>query len=317
MTLERVSFNVESIFDDIATFFRERSAASEAELRFERDADSPAGLVGDPRRLLQIFINLVENAFKFTEKGSITLRAALVEHKNSDIVLRFTVEDTGIGMSEEQLNVIFSAFNQADNSSTRKYGGAGIGLTVTRRMVELMGGEISVASAPGKGTAFTFTCAFSLAPAGADAVSWEAEASDAAADPQNTVLRGKRILLVEDNEINTLIAEELLTAVGVEVTTAQNGSEALDRLKEATGTGALPFDMVLMDLQMPVMDGYEATEIIRATPEYRGLPIYALTAHAFPEDRERCLSIGMDGHLTKPIDTDLFYAALRTAVTTG
>jgi CheY-like chemotaxis protein len=140
------------------------------------------------------------------------------------------------------------------------------------------------------------------------------EAAGATENPKNAVLRGKRILLVEDNEVNMLIASELLESVGILVTKAQNGREALDRLAETTAGGGEPFDLVLMDLQMPVMDGYEATEIIKSTQAYRDISIYALTAHAFPEDRERCLALGMDGHLTKPIDTDVFYAALRTAV---
>ncbi|MDR1246889.1 MAG: response regulator [Clostridiales Family XIII bacterium] len=312
ITLKYISFNIKNLFDDIAAFFRERNIASNIELRFELGTDIPDDLVGDPQHLLRIFINLVDNAFKFTEKGSITVRAAVSERAQNSVTLRFAVEDTGIGMSETQMSEIFTAFNQADNSATRKYGGAGIGLTVTQRMTELMGGEISVSGEEGKGTTFTFTCPFKLVPEGSDESTQNTEST---ADTDNTVLRGKRILLVEDNEVNTLIASELLSSVGIDVTTAQNGKEALNRLDDAAHSGGPFFDLVLMDLQMPVMDGYKATELIKATPEYRDLPIYALTAHAFPEDRDRCFALGMDGHLTKPIDTDVFYAALRTAVT--
>jgi signal transduction histidine kinase len=309
--LERVSFDLRQLFGDLEIFFRGRDVDSDIELRFETDSALPSALTGDPRRLLQVFINLIDNAYKFTEQGSVTVRAAVAARDGESVTLNFAVEDTGIGMSTEQMAGIFSAFNQADNSATRKYGGAGIGLTITQQMVELMGGQITVSGEEGKGTTFAFTCNFSLeaasdlAPAG--------EPVNAAL--QNAVLKDKRILLVEDNEVNTLIATELLTAVGIEVVAAQNGSEALDRLAESNRDGGRPFDLVLMDLQMPVMDGYEATETIRAMPEYKSLPIYALTAHAFPEDRERCLSLGMDGHLTKPIDTEIFYEALRTAVT--
>ncbi|MDR1574170.1 MAG: response regulator, partial [Clostridiales Family XIII bacterium] len=304
------------LFDDLAIFFRGRNVDSGVELRFELDPALPENLVGDPRRLLQVFINLIDNAYKFTEKGSVTVRAALSARSAEGVKLDFAVADTGIGVSREQAEGIFSAFNQGDNSATRRYGGAGIGLSVTQRAVELMGGEISVSGEEGKGATFSFSCLFALdedADA-ADAAKGADEAADAAENPQNIVLRGKRILLVEDNEVNTLIASELLETVGALVTTAQNGSEALERLAEARRDGGASFDLVLMDLQMPVMDGYEATETIKATPEYRDIPIYALTAHAFPEDRERCLALGMDGHLTKPIDTDAFYAALRTAV---
>jgi signal transduction histidine kinase len=316
MQLDRVSFNIKQMFDDLAIFFRGRNVDSDVDLRFELDPNLPKNLVGDPRRLLQIFINLVDNAYKFTEKGSVTIRAAVVARGPEGVKIDFAVADTGIGMSKEQMDEIFSAFNQADNSATRKYGGVGIGLSITRQMVELMGGEISVSGEEGKGTTVSFSCFF--APPedadASDAATGTGEAADAAENLQNTVLQGKRVLLVEDNEVNTLIAAELLQAVGMEVTTAQNGSEAIGRLEEAARDGA-SFDLVLMDLQMPIMDGYEATETIKAMPEHRDIPIYALTAHAFPEDRERCLALGMDGHLTKPIDTDVFYAALRTAVT--
>jgi CheY-like chemotaxis protein len=257
------------------------------------------------------------------------------------VTLDFAVEDTGIGMNQEQMDAIFSAFTQADNSATRRYGGVGLGLTLTRQMVKLMGGEIAVSSEEGKGSAFSFSCVFPLpisapaAPPEQDAQEEDAQiedareekapeeetAKDAGAedtknaendDDENALLRGMHVLLVEDNEVNALIATELLNAVDVEVTTAQNGSEALDRLAETTRTKGSPaFDMVLMDLQMPVMDGYEATKIIKETPEYRDIPVYALTAHALPEERERCLALGMNDHLTKPIDLDSFYGALR------
>ncbi|MDR1472139.1 MAG: response regulator [Synergistaceae bacterium] len=312
MKLERVSFDIRRMFDDLTIFFSERNAESDIALRFELDPSLPSELIGDPLRLQQIFINLVDNAYKFTERGSITVRAEVVERGRDEATIAFAVEDTGIGMSRDHIDKMFAAFNQADNSSTRKYGGTGIGLAITRQMVELMGGTISVESEEGKGTVFGFSCGFELP--GRDEVAEDASAGEGEAD-ENAVLRGMRVLLVEDNEINAMIATELLSAVGVEVTAAQNGHEALDRLKEAARTdGKPPFDLVLMDLQMPVMDGYEATRIIRGMPEYNDMPIYALTAHAFPEERERCFSLGMKDHLTKPIDVESFYGALREAV---
>ncbi|MDR2355356.1 MAG: response regulator, partial [Clostridiales Family XIII bacterium] len=315
MRLECVSFNLRQLFDDLAIFFRGRDADSGVELRFELDSALPEELTGDPRRLLQIFINLLDNAYKFTEAGTVTVRAAVSARDAETVTLDFAVTDTGIGMKQEQMDEIFSAFNQADNSSTRKYGGAGIGLTVTRQMVELMGGRITVSGEEGKGTTFAFSCTFpSEGDSAAQGSPAQSGAADTRAERRNAALQNKRILLVEDNEINTLIAAELLTAVGIEVVTAQNGEEALARLADSNRGDCPPFDLVLMDLQMPVMDGYEATETIRSMPEYRELPIYALTAHAFPEDRERCLSLGMNGHLTKPIDAESFYDALRTAV---
>jgi signal transduction histidine kinase len=310
--LEHVSFDIKQVFNDLKIFFQEQNADSEVPLRFELDPSLPAALMGDPLRLQQIFLNLVDNAYKFTKKGSITVRAAVLERGQNDITVDFSVKDTGIGMSQEQMDGIFAAFYQADNSSTRKYGGAGIGLTVTQQMVKLMGGEISVSSKEGMGTAFGFSCVFQLAESAAAPVSQE-EPKEEDKD-ENAILRDMRVLLVEDNEINSMIAEELLNVVDIDVTTAQNGSEALERLEEASRTNGGPaFDLVLMDLQMPVMDGYEATKIIKGTPKYRDIPIYALTAHAFPEEKARCFELGMEVHLVKPIDVEEFYAALRKA----
>jgi signal transduction histidine kinase len=311
--LEQIPFDIKQMFDDLATFFQEQNADSGISLRFELDTSLPAALLGDPLRLQQIFINLLDNAYKFTEKGSITVRAAVSERGGNSVTLNFAVEDTGIGMSQRQMDEIFSAFNQADNSATRKYGGAGIGLTITQQMVKLMGGDIAVSSEEGVGTVFRFSCVFPLVEEiSTPAASPEEALPEKENEDENAVLRGMRVLLVEDNEINTLIAMELLNAVDIEVTTAQNGSEALERLAEASrGNIHPPFDLVLMDLQMPVMDGYEATKIINETPEYRDIPIYALTAHALPEEKERCFALGMKEHLIKPIDVEVFYAALR------
>ncbi|MDR1133106.1 MAG: response regulator [Synergistaceae bacterium] len=310
--LERAVFDIRQMFGDLSIFFREQYERSDVELRLELDQNLPARLIGDSLRLQQIFINLVDNAYKFTEKGSVTVRAAVSKLGSDDAALTFEVEDTGIGMSPKQMDDIFAAFNQADNSSTRKYGGIGIGLAITREMVELMGGHIGVSSEEGKGTVFTFSCSFPIA---ADEPAAEAPQPETPDGDPNAILKGMRVLLVEDNEINTLIAAELLEAVGVEVTTAENGSEALKCLERAGKTdGKPPFDLILMDLQMPVMDGYEATKILKETPEYKDIPVYALTAHALPEERERCLDLGMGAHLTKPIDVASFYEALREVV---
>ncbi|MDR1947068.1 MAG: response regulator [Desulfovibrio sp.] len=326
MTLERIPFDIRRIFDDIAVFFQEESSSSGIALRLDTDPALPLVLLGDPLRLHQIFINLVNNAFKFTEKGTVTVRAAVSGRGRGDVTVNFAVEDTGIGMSREQAGNIFAAFTQADNSVTRKYGGTGLGLTITRQMIELMGGEIAVSSEEGKGTVFSFSCVFPLVDAlsAPDALRDEAavnasrgeslaagEEKEDAGD-ENAVLRGMRVLLVEDNEINREIAEELLNAVDIAVSTAENGKEALERIEEAARAGASPpFDLVLMDLQMPVMDGYTAAKTIMDKPEYGDMPIFAMTAHAFAEEKEHCLALGMKGHLTKPIDVEVFYRMLR------
>ncbi|MDR1193175.1 MAG: response regulator [Peptococcaceae bacterium] len=344
--LEHTNFDMRQLLDGLEDFFREENAGSPVGLRFIVEPELPAALIGDARRLRQILINLLDNAYKFTPRGEITVRVAAVQRSETGVTLNFSVADTGIGMSQKQMDEIFSVFNQADNSSTRKYGGTGIGLTITRHLVALMGGEIAVASEEGKGTTFTFSCPFPLAEplplplaavgaiaagaagdgaaacggAGAkDGAAGAGAAEGGGAPPadKNAILRGLRVLLVEDNEINAMIATELLTSVGIEVTGAENGKEALERLAEASqARGNPPFDLVLMDLQMPIMDGYEATRIIRGMPEYQALPIYALTAHALPEERERCFALGMSEHLTKPIDTEIFYEALRDVAKT-
>jgi signal transduction histidine kinase len=312
MKLQCVPFDVRKLFDDLSVFFKEQNTESDIALDIQIDPSLPPTLMGDPLRLQQVFINLVDNAYKFTEKGSVTISADVSALDKDSVTIDFAVEDTGIGMSPEQIENIFAAFNQADNSSTRKYGGAGIGLSITRQMIELMGGKISVQSEKAKGTTFSFSCEFAL-----DKGISEPEEPAAL---KNVTLNGMRVLLVEDNEINTMIAAELLNAAGVMVTTAENGREALDQLDQLTAAqtdGRPPFDLILMDLQMPVMDGYEATQIIKGTPAYRDIPIYALTAHAFPDERNRCFALGMSKHLTKPIDVEAFYAALREAATSA
>ena len=313
MQLERIPLDIRRVFEDIAALFQEQSISSGVGIAFDLDPAIPPVLLGDPLRLHQIFINLVGNAFKFIEKGGITVRAAVSRREGREATLYFAVEDTGIGMSGGQMREIFAAFTQADGSITRKYGGTGLGLTLTRQMVALMGGELAVSSAPGKGSVFSFSCTFPL-PA-EDAVT----AEPVVEENENARLRGLRVLLVEDNEINILIAKELLDAVAADVTTAQNGREALERIEEAAARsgGGKPFDVVLMDLQMPVMDGFEATTAILANPEYRDMPVFAMTAHAFDEERARCLEMGMKGHLSKPIDVGALYRALRDVADAG
>ncbi|MDR0615540.1 MAG: response regulator [Synergistaceae bacterium] len=306
MKLECVPFDIKKLFDDLLVFFQGQNADSGIALDIRLDPSLPPSLMGDPLRLQQVFINLVDNAYKFTEKGTVTVSAAVSDLNETDVMIDFAVSDTGIGMSPGQVENIFAAFNQADNSSTRKYGGIGIGLSITSQMVGLMGGKISVKSEEGRGSTFSFSCKFAIAD--------EVSPREDSPEEENVVLNGMRILLVEDNEINTMIALELLGAVGAKVTTAENGAEAIDQLVAAgDAADGKPFDLVLMDLQMPVMDGYEATKIIKGMQEYKDIPIYALTAHAFPEEKERCFSLGMSKHITKPIDTEAFYAVLREA----
>ncbi|MDR3234234.1 MAG: response regulator, partial [Planctomycetaceae bacterium] len=313
MRLERMTFDVQAMFGELTDYFQQQYPHTGIRQHFDVDTAIPMSLIGDPVRLKQVFINLLDNAYKFTEKGSITVRASVGRSDPNNVMLNFAVEDTGVGMSPQQLKEVFTVFNQADNSSTRKYGGVGVGLTITREMVELMGGTINVSSKEGEGTTFTFACSFKV-PEGVTVQPQQAEQEERQSGSENTVLQGMHVLLAEDNKVNAMIATELLKTVGINVTPAVNGSEALDKLAEAVKTRRPAFDLVLMDLQMPVMDGYEATKIIKSTPDYKDIPVYALTAHAFAEERERCRLLGMQEHLTKPIDIEKFYAALRQAV---
>jgi two-component system, sensor histidine kinase and response regulator len=437
--IENVTFEVDSVMNNISTMVAQKIQDKDLELLFNISPDIPSALLGDPLRLGQVLINLLGNAVKFTERGDICLIGELLERTGNKVKLRFSVKDTGIGMTKEQANRLFQAFSQADTSTSRKYGGTGLGLAISKRLVELMGGSIWVVSEPGEGSTFSFTGWFGLSEAvsrrvvptrlgslktlivddnasarevledlltavggeieqvasGAEAIDavkhadaeqpfdlvlldWRmpgldgvetarriradgslkrlpaivivtafgreevrTEAEGAGVDgflvkpvnrsmlvdmlveifaPEQRAaareaitataydLNGLRVLLVEDNDINQQIAVELLEGVGVSIDVANDGREALNILF-ADG-GDTRYDLALMDLQMPEMDGYQATAHIRARPSLAGLPIIAMTAHATAEERDRCLAAGMRGHIAKPIDPELLYRTL-------
>ncbi len=439
LVIEATEFDLAEVVTNANTLIAHKIGDGAIEYVVDIPAEIPHALVGDPLRLGQILVNLLNNAAKFTEKGEIRLSARLLERTGGKLLIEFRVRDTGIGMTPEQASRLFKAFVQADGSTTRKYGGTGLGLTISKRLVELMGGRIWVESEAGKGSTFAFTAWFELGdssrlnrgivpaelnglkvlvvddnasardvfvaqladlpfrvdavPSGIQAIEAVRDANDydlvfmdwrmpemdgieaskriraldglhhqpviimvsayspdelGAASPEadaylmkpvnrstlvdtlvNTFgvqkdggdavmalsasrydLGGMRILLAEDNEINQQIAIELLSDVGAEVDTADNGQDAVDRLF-AAGPGA--YDAVLMDLQMPVMDGYQATAAIRDNPRFATLPIFAMTAHALVEERDRCLNAGMNGHIAKPIDPHQLFQTLVPA----
>ena len=301
MVLSPASFRLSglllSVHDLIEGMAREKKIA----LDFAVADGVPDVVEGDSLRISQICINICNNALKFTEKGAITLRVEIQEDRGEEILLHFSVRDTGIGIDEEQQRRIFDSFAQADGSSTRRFGGTGLGLAICKLLVQLMHGEIWVESRPGEGSTFHFTL---LLRKGAI----EEKAVPQTADQLTTgSLQGKRVLLVEDNDINQEIASELLREAGIDVVVANNGAEALEICKE---TG---FDLVLMDIQMPVMDGLEAARRIRASdfPSAGTVPIVAMTANAMSGDREKSLAAGMNDHITKPIDCGELYTTLR------
>jgi two-component system sensor histidine kinase/response regulator len=434
LDMETTDFRLDEVISSVTTLTAQKAHEKSLEFLAHVSPDIPEDLLGDPLRLGQILTNFVNNAVKFTERGEIRLNIDLLERTGDKVQLKFSVRDTGIGMSKEQSQKLFQPFVQADTSTTRKHGGTGLGLTICRRLVELMGGRVWLESEPGVGSTFYFTVWLGVATArgvrrvvpeqlaklrvlvvddnaaareilaeplttvarqvqtvssgmeaiaaikaqdpstpfdivfmdwrmpgmdglqasrqiksdetlakqpaivlvtafGREEVREEAErlgldgflvkpvtrsmlvdtlvdvygipddagaAAAAAAASDTTRFRGARILLVEDNEINQQIAVELLEGVGAAVGVACNGREAVDRLLH--GPQPPSFDLVLMDLQMPEMDGYQATAKIRSDPRFGGLPIIAMTAHATMEERQRCLAAGMDDHVSKPID---------------
>ncbi|HTP34420.1 MAG TPA: response regulator, partial [Candidatus Acidoferrales bacterium] len=444
LDIENADFEFEDVLDNLSTVVGQKATDKNLEFLIAAQPDIPRHLVGDPLRLGQILINLVNNAVKFTEHGEVVVSAAVEETAAGRVRLKFSVRDTGIGMTPEQTARLFQAFSQADTSTTRKFGGTGLGLSISKRLVEMMGGEIWVESQPGVGSTFQFTAWFGIgaarperkrfvpelagirvlvvddnpqareilsdalrgfgletgqASSGDEAI--RALASADAKNPYSLVLMdwhmpgmdgleatrivkygdrlkniprvvmvtafgredvragaeqigidgyllkpvgasllydtlislfgtaeaeaaathvsreeaqaydasGVRILLVEDNEMNQQVATELLESAGAKVTVANHGGEAVKTLREGPDPPA--FDVVLMDLQMPEMDGFTATRLLRADPRFKDLPIIAMTAHALVEERQRCLEAGMNDHVTKPIEPDALFAALK------
>jgi len=440
---ESVDFQLEEMLDNIATLVGVKTQDKKLELLFKTDHSVPSSLVGDPLRFGQILTNLSNNAVKFTDRGQIIVSTELIKEDNTQVTLKFSVQDTGIGMTAEQAAKLFQPFSQADSSTTRKYGGTGLGLTISKRLAEMMGGDIWVESEPGRGSTFSFTANFGLgkekakkqykpaselhgmkvlvvddnptsreilqemlesfsfevtvAASGPEGISelenakedrpfelvvmdWKMpgmDGIDAArriknheglnkipaiimvtaygreeimqqaedvglegfllkpinssilfdaimqafgeAEPETfrvverheqeaeTVehIKGALVLLVEDNEINQQVAKEILEGAGLIVTLANDGQEGVNAVKESN------YDVVLMDIQMPVMDGYTATREIRKDDRYKELPIIAMTAHAMTGDENKSLQAGMNGHVTKPIDPDQLLSTLQ------
>ena len=304
LILERVGFSLAGCLEHVANTMAMSAHAKGLQLRMVSAPEIPDQLNGDPFRLEQVLLNLLGNAVKFSDTGEILLSVTPVDAVTDQwLLLEFRVSDTGIGLSEEQIGKLFQPFTQADSSTTRRFGGTGLGLSISKRLVELMGGSIQAAGELGQGCIFTFTARF-----GQVAPSALAPYPGAPAKADLRSIRGARVLVVEDNLINQQIAQLLLTRAGLKVTTAANGRDAVTAVAQALE----PFDLVLMDLQMPVMDGYEATRLIREQWSRAELPIIAVTAHALASERIKCLAAGMNDHLAKPFNhTDLHDQLIR------
>ncbi len=305
LILETTNFNLDKIKQTLINLVAWKATEKNLRLSFDFDHGIPHDLSGDPLRLNQILINYINNAIKFTQQGEIVIRARKIEKNESSTQLRFEVQDTGIGITEEQKTKLFQDFQQADSSTSRTYGGSGLGLVISRRLAELMGGKVGVESEPGKGSTFWVTVQLGkskMTPLPKDSHDEQAEESSVLA--AKSALKGARILLAEDHPFNQLVAKEFLESAGATVSVANNGQEALALLRKEH------FDCVLMDVQMPVVDGLEATRLIRADATLAKIPVIALTANALSEDRERCLAAGMNDFISKPFKPDNFYTTI-------
>lgn len=307
MILEKIPFDLRTVAEDCVRAQAAKAAQKKIDLRFEF-AGQASDASGDPLRLRQIITNLLSNAIKFTEQGWVRVRQSISRQGTGRIVMVLEVTDSGSGIPADKLPLIFEKFTQADSSISRKYGGTGLGLAITKRLVELQGGQIRVESEVGRGSTFTVEIPFEAAPAAAPATGAEQKPGTAApAGPQ------PRILLVEDNAVNQRVVLAMLRKKSYKIDVAGNGQEALEKLERADE----PYNLILMDVQMPVLDGLETTRVIRRNAQWNDLPIIAMTAHAMIGDRERCLQAGMNAYISKPVQQAGLIALIEQYLASG
>jgi signal transduction histidine kinase/ActR/RegA family two-component response regulator len=302
MNLEPIPFDLRRAVDESLDLLRNEAAAKDLQLIVRYGEGLPSFIVGDAGRIRQILINLAGNAVKFTHEGRVEIAVSATRSSERGVILQIAVNDTGIGISPQQVDSLFQKFVQADASTTRRYGGSGLGLAICRQLAQLMNGEITVQSQLGLGTCFRFTAPFPVA---------EALGSEESGVLNFTVPAGRtlRVLVADDNAVNQKVASRILERLGCRVDVAGNGREAVELVS------AMPYDAVFMDCQMPEMDGYEATRAIRGlTSGERLVPIIAMTANAMPADRARCLAAGMDNYIPKPVSREAIARVLERIV---
>ena len=304
MTLDPRPFDLDAMLGSLSVILTPALGAKPVVLRMEVEPTVPRNLVGDDMRLQQVLINLGSNAIKFTSEGEVTVRVRLAERLQGDVLLEFAVCDNGIGIAPEHQAHIFSGFSQAEASTTRRFGGTGLGLAISSRLVNLLGGELMLNSVLGQGSTFFFQLRLSVGVSATAMVPTGMSGSAAAVASKR--LQGLRLLVVEDNKLNQMVAKGLLSKEGAMVTLADDGQLGVAAVAKADP----PFDAVLMDLQMPVMDGYAATHAIRGELGMATLPIIAMTANAMASDRAACLEAGMNEHVGKPFELDHLVATL-------
>lgn len=307
MVLEEIPFEVRRLVDDCAKSLAAKAASKGVGFHHEVADDVPLAVTGDPLRLRQVLVNLLSNAVKFTEAGSVVIRASVLSDPDERQFLAFEVRDTGPGIPPEKADSIFEEFTQADGSISRRYGGTGLGLAITKKLVEMHGGRIRMQSEVGRGS--TFRVEIPCCPV--CTITEPKPADPKPVPPAPRTSENETILIVEDNLVNQRVVSAMLKKQGYRVVIAGHGGQALEAIEREMPA------LVLMDLQMPEVDGFEATRQIRRQPRWRTLPIVAMTAHAMSGDRELCLEAGMDGYLSKPVNRAQLVAQVEESITSG
>jgi len=311
------TFRVDALMHTMSNILSGNIRPDAVEVQFQIDPQTPDTLVGDDQLIQQVMVNLAGNALKFTDQGLVLISVQMLGREGESVRLRFSVKDTGVGISAEHHEVIFDAFAQAESTTTRRFGGTGLGLSISRNLVQLMGGNLEVESTLGAGSTFWFDLELGIASDPIQDSETHPPGLDAAPTAHTLRLQGIRILLAEDNLLNQQIACELLEQEGATVRAVSDGRQAVELLGALANESPVALDLVLMDMHMPVMDGIDATRKIRQMPHLDRLPILAMTANAMAQDKQTCLDAGMNGHIGKPFSIDALVQAIQSQISSA